>query len=110
RLLEKLAREIARHEAQAIEHPLREARRIGEAPPVFALREVADHAEGMRARFAHVLESHEISALRNSATLSTLLHIVVDRVLDPERSYRTALLDLQHRIDVARLLRHLQRL
>jgi len=110
RLLEKLAREIARHEAQAIDHPLREARRIGDAPPVAALRDVADHAERMRARFEHVLDGHAITAVRNGATLSTLRHIVVDRVLDAERSYRTALLDLSHGVDVVRLLRDLARM
>jgi len=110
RLLEKLAREVARHEAQAIQHPLREARRIGDAPPVVALRDVADHAERMRARFEHVLDGHAITATRNGATRSTLRHVVVDRVLDPERSYRTALLDLSHGVDVVKLLRDLARL
>jgi hypothetical protein len=110
RLLEKVAREIARHEAQAIEHPHREVRRIGEAPPVLALRDVADHAERMRARFEHVVVGHSITVPRNGATLSTLRHVVVDRVLDPERSYRTALLDLQHGVDVVKLMRDLARM
>jgi hypothetical protein len=110
RLLEKVAREIARHEAQAIEHPHREVRRIGEAPPVLALRDVADHAERMRARFEHVVVGHSIAVPRNGATLSTLRHVVVDRVIDPERSYRTALLDLQHGVDVVKLMRDLARM
>jgi len=111
RLLDKVAREIARHELQAVEHPAREKRRIGDAPPVLALREVADHAERMRGRFEYVVVHHQITPPHIvAATQSTLRHIVVDRVIDPERSYRTALLDLQHGIDVVKLMRDLARM
>jgi hypothetical protein len=44
RLLDKLLRELVRSEAQAIEHAPREAKRIGETPPVQVLRDVATHA------------------------------------------------------------------
>ena len=111
RLLDKVAREIARHELQAIEHPAREERRIGDAPPIAALRDVADHAARMRARFEYIVIHHDITPPHVAgATLSTLRHIVVDRVLDPERSYRTALLDLQHGIEVVKLMRDLARM
>jgi hypothetical protein len=111
RLLEKLIREISRSESQAIEHPAREAKRLGEASPVLALRDVADHASAMQARFEDVLHAHEVPIQRQGlgATLASLRHLVVDRVVDAERSYRTALLDLRHGIDVVQLLRELAR-
>ncbi|MDB4963523.1 MAG: hypothetical protein JWP01_3522 [Myxococcales bacterium] len=111
RLLEKLIREITRAETQAIDHPVREAKRIGETAPIVSLREVATHAAAMRTRFQDVLHAHEISVHRGTlgATLATLRHLVVDRVIDAERSFRTALLDLRHGIDVVKLLREVAR-
>src|SRR5206468_2773350 len=98
--------------AQAIDHPAREGHRIGESPPVGALRDVALHALGMRPRFALVLDGHELVAARGgiSATLSTLRNLVADRVHDPERAFRAALLDLRHGLDVVRVLREVARL
>jgi len=107
RLLEKLIRDILRAETQAIDHPVREAKRIGDAPPVVALQEVATHAAAMRARFLRVLATNEISLPTGTlgATLATLRHLVVDRVVDPERSFRTVLYDLRHGVDIVKLLR-----
>jgi hypothetical protein len=112
RLLEKLLRELVRAEEQAIEHASREAKRIGETPPVTALREVAVHVQSMRPRFAHVLEGHALVTGRGgiTATLSTLRHLVTDRIHDAERAYRAALLDLRHGLDVVRVLREVGRL
>jgi hypothetical protein len=66
----------------------------------------------MRSRFAHVLEGHSISVGRGgiSARLSTLRHLVTDRLNDAERAYRSALLDLRHGLDVVRVLREVARL
>ncbi len=111
RLLQKLIRETGRAEVQAVEHPAREAKRLGETPPVRALQAVADHASEMRTRFATLLEGHdlEVHATGIGTTLATLRHLVVDRVMDPERAYRTALLDLRHGIEVVKLLREITR-
>jgi hypothetical protein len=112
RLLDKLLRELLRSEAQAIEHPAREARRIGETAPVVALRDVAVHALAMRPRLALALEGHGLATGRGgiSATLSSLRQIVTDRMHDAERAYRGALLDLRHGVDVVRVLREVARL
>lgn len=112
RLLDKLLRELLRSEVQATEHPSREARRIGEAPPVVALRDVAVHSLAMRSRLTLALDGHGVAAGRGgiSATLSTLRQIVTDRMHDTERSYRAALLDLRHGLDVVRVLREVARL
>jgi hypothetical protein len=112
RLLEKLLRELVRSEEQAIEHAPREAKRIGESAPVIALRDVAVHAHAMKPRFMQVLEGHSLAASRGgiTATLSTLRHLVTDRLHDAERAYRAALLDLRHGLDVVRVLREVARL
>jgi len=111
RLLDKLVREITRAELQAIDHPVREGRRIGDSPPVLALRDVALHAGAMQPRFETLLQGHDVALHRGGfgATLATLRHLVVERVVDAERSYRTALLDLRHGIDVVKLLRDVAR-
>src|SRR3989442_579354 len=112
RLLDKLVRELVRSELQAVEHPAREARRIGESAPVVALRDVALHAMQLRPRLHQVLTAqgllHGTGGL--GATLTTLRYLVVDRVHDPERAFRAALLDLRHGLDVVRVLREVSRL
>lgn len=112
RLLDKLLRELVRSEEQAVEHAEREAKKLGDAPPVMALREVGAHAESMRPRMWHVFEAHELEISRTgiSATLTALRQRVADRVHDAERAYRGALLDLRHGIDVVRVLRDVARL
>lgn len=107
RLLDKLLRELHRSEAQAIEHPAREARRIGETAPVSVLRDVACHAHAMRPRLQLALEGYDLVSSRGgiTATLSTLRQLVTDRIHDAERAYRAALLDLRHGVDVVRVLR-----
>ena len=112
RLLDKLLRELVRCEAQALDHGAREAKKLGETPPVVALRAIAEHVDSMRERFAQVLEGHELSVTRPAFTqaLVQLRDHIVDRVHDAERSYRGALLDLRHGLDVVRVLRELARL
>ena len=112
RLLDKLLRELVRSEAQAIEHAPREGRRLGDVPPVSALREVATHAVELRPRFQLLLDGHNLTSAKQgvAATLSTLRQLVTDRIQDPERSYRGALLELRHGLDVVRVLRDVARL
>ena len=112
RYLDKLLRELVRSEAQAIEHAPREAKRIGETPPVDALRDVATHALSMRPRFNMTVEGHSLSLARGgiSATLLTIRQLVTDRIHDAERAYRAALLDLRHGLDVVRVLREVARI
>ncbi len=112
RLLDKLLRELVRSEQQAIDHAPREARRLGEVPPVQALRDVADHAMSLRPRFDQLLDGHELTSAQKgvAATLATLRQLVTDRIQDPERAYRGALLDLRHGLDVVRVLRDVARL
>jgi hypothetical protein len=113
RLLEKLIRETVRAEAQAMEAPAREARRIGATPPIAALADIAEHAEAMQRRFETMLDGHELQlhVTRGAlgSTLTSLRHLVVDRVGNGERAFRTTLLDLRHGIEVVKLLREITR-
>lgn len=111
RLLDKLLRELQRSETQAIEAPPREARRLGESAPVLALRDVAAHAERMRARLLRALDGHGLapSESRIGATFSTLRQLVADKVYDAERAFRGTLLDLRHGVEVVNVLREISR-
>src|SRR5215207_8896577 len=98
RLLDRLVREICRGEVQAAEHAAREERLIGASPPVLALRDIANHAVAMRERFDAIVRAYDLQTGRSGigATLSSLRGLVTDRIVDPERAYRTCLLDLRH--------------
>jgi hypothetical protein len=111
-LLEKLLRELVRAETQATEHaPLME-KRLGECAPVEPLRDIGCHVLAMRPRFELALRGHQVVVGRGGvgATLSTLRCFVAERVHDPERAYRAALLDLRHGFDVVRVLREVARI
>ena len=111
RLLDRLIREIHRGEVQAGEHAARQEKLIGAVEPVLALREVAAHSRAMRERFDAIVRGYDLQTGRTgfSATLSSLRGLVADRVVDPERMYRTSLLDLRHGIDVVKLAREVAR-
>jgi hypothetical protein len=111
RLLDRLIREIDRGELHAAEHAARTEKAIGFVPPVFVLRDVARHAAGMRERFGHIVRGYDLQTTRSGigVTLSSLRGLVVDRITDPERAYRTCLLDLRHGIDVVKLAREVAR-
>jgi hypothetical protein len=111
RLLDRLIREIHRGEVQVAEHAARVAKLIGAVGPVLALREVSSHAAAMRERFAAIVRGYDLQTARTGigATLSSLRGLVADRVVDPERAYRTCLLDLRHGIDVVKLAREVAR-
>ncbi len=108
-ILARLVREVARCEQVAIEHAAREARRLGEgALPALALHAVAEHAAAMRPRFAAIVSGYGVPAARGGglgAALATLRDLVVDRIVQGERAYRIALLDLRTGVDIVKLLR-----
>jgi hypothetical protein len=111
RLFDKLTRELVRCESHAREHAEREARRIGEAPPVVALRAVAAHAEAMRPRLGFILDASASPSTRARfrSTMTLLRARVIDRMIDAERAFRGALLDLRHGVDVVSVLREVAR-
>lgn len=109
RLRRKLCRELAQSERDARLHTRREARRLGEVPPALALRAIAAHAEGVRPRFEALVGRDQpfgtLLGYTVAAMFSGARHLLLDRVIDRERSYRATLLGLYHGVDVARLLR-----
>ena len=109
RLERKLCRELSQSEHSAIAQPRREARRLGDTPPGDALRAIAAHAQAMRPRLDALLVRR---ATRRGVRLGALVgeifslarHVLGDRVIDTERSYRGTLLGLDHGADIVRML------
>ncbi len=110
--LGRVIREVSRAELMVPEHALREERRIGrEAPPASALRAVAAHASEMRPRFASLVAGYGLPPPRGGlgAALATLRDRVVDRIVQDERAYRIAVLDLRNGLDLVKMLREATR-
>lgn len=108
KLREKLSRELAQSEHDAMTHCSREARRYGALPPGQTLRAVSDHARKLHPRLAAIWGEQPVGVRAGRAVgeaFSSIRHFAVDWVLDAERSYRATLLGLRHGLDTARLLR-----
>lgn len=90
-------------------HPRREARRLGDISPAHALLAISAHAEALRPQFEALMHKRQPAGLEIGRMVgqlfSTLRHLIADRVIDVERSYRGTLLGLRHGIDIVRLLR-----
>jgi len=107
---EKLCRELAQSEQSAEVHPAREARRLGRTPPGRALRAISEHATRLRPELTAMCVDQPLGIRVGRAAgemFSTLRHLVFDRLIDTERSYRGTLLGLRHGVDLARLLREI---
>ena len=113
RLREKLCRELAQSEHDAVIQCAREAARLRACPPAEKLRAIAAHAEHLRPRLDALLIPGQPIGIRVGRLVgeafSGLRHFFFDRMLSAERSYRATLLGLQHGIDAARLLRDVAR-
>lgn len=113
RLREKLCRELAQSEHDAVIQTTREARRLHVCPPAEKLRAIAAHAEHLRPRLDALMLKHQPVGLRAARVVgevfSGLRHYLFDRMLSTERSYRATLLGVRHGIDVAWLLRDVAR-
>jgi len=96
-------------EHDAVIHPRREASRLGDVPPAQALLAISEHAARMRPRLEAKLRGEQPTGMRLgravAETFSAVRHLLIDRLIDAERSYRGTLLGLRHGVDVARLLR-----
>jgi len=105
----KLLRELFQCEHEAATHPAREARRLGDSPPGIALRAIATHGatalKQLTAISAHGAERRARFARLVGGMVSLVRYLVVDRLIDAERSYRSTLLGLKHGLDAIRLLR-----
>jgi hypothetical protein len=109
RLVETLLRELFQTENSARLHPVREAERLGDAPPARAMLALAAHAT------TTLDDLHGVAAVRSLPTslggltagrlFSTVRDRALDLVLTTEKSYRGTLLGLRHGIDLVTLLR-----
>lgn len=112
RFLGRVVREVSRAEMVAVEHAARESRRLGDdAPPAIALRAIAAHATAMQPRFNTIVAGYDVPLSRGGlgAALASLRDLVVDRIVQGERAYRIAILDLRHGLDIVKLLREATR-
>lgn len=106
----KLCRELAQSERSALVHTRREARRLGDISPAHALLAISAHAEALRPPFEALMVKRQprrgIQVGRIVGEwFSTMRHLIADRVIDVERSYRGTLLGMRHGVDIVRLLR-----
>lgn len=113
RLRNKLCRELAQSEHDAVIQTTREAARLGACPPAEKLRAIAAHAEHLRPRLDSLMLRSQPIGIRVGRLVgevfSGLRHFLFDRMLAGERSYRATLLGLQHGLGAARLLRDVAR-
>jgi len=109
RLRRKLCRELAQSELDARLHTRREARRLGEVVPALALRAIAAHADALQPRFAMLVRRDQPFGFAVGRAVARMFsgvrHVLLDRIIDREHSYRATLLGLYHGVDTARLLR-----
>jgi hypothetical protein len=108
RLRNKLCREVAQSEHDAVIHTAREAKRLGSIPPADALRAISAHAMALEPSVDKLLADQPVGRSVGRAigeTFSALRHFFLDRLIDTERSFRATLLGLRHGVDCVRLLR-----
>lgn len=109
-LLVTLFRELFQTEQSAQLHPLREAKRLGDAPPAAALRLISEHATRALAELPGLAEKNAlpVSKLGKSigAFLSNAREFVIDQLVEAERSYRGTLAGVRHGVDLVELIGH----
>lgn len=109
-LLKTLMREYFQTETSAALHCRREAERLGDTPPAYALRAVAAHADEVLATLPALAKRHDlpVSAFGSAtgALFSQLRDKLGDMLIDSERSYRGTMLGCRHGIDLVKLMAH----
>lgn len=109
-LVASLFQELFQEEQSARLHPLREASRLGEVPPAAALRAVSEHAAGALSQLPELAEKNQVSFSAAGKALGFFLsqfrQLVIDRLVEMERSYRGTLAGMRHGIDLVELLGH----
>jgi len=95
KLLRSLGHELWQTETSAAWHCRREARRLGEHPPAAPLLAVAHHADAVLKELPLLSEMHglPVSGVGHAVgrLFSITRQVLLDRVLDAERSYRGTL-------------------
>jgi hypothetical protein len=107
-LLARLFVEMFQTEKSAVEHPPKEAARLGSGtPPGRALLATARHAERALAALTALAEREGFErrkfGMAIGKTFSVMRSLLADRLLSQEKSYRGTVLGLQHGLDCAAL-------
>lgn len=113
-LLITLFRELFQTEQSARLHPLREAERLGDAPPSEALRAVAEHATRALSELSGLAERNDLPvSLAGTAVGAFFLNCrefvadqLIDQLVETERSYRGTLIGVRHGVDLVELISH----
>jgi hypothetical protein len=110
RLRASLMEEIFQTERSAQLHCAREAQRLGDSAPARALRACAQHAGAVEVELVAIARKHKLPegglGSMVGRVLSRARDLVIDRLIDEERSYRGTLLGLRHGLDVVRMMQH----
>jgi hypothetical protein len=106
---DKLCRELAQSELDAMIHTIREANRLGTGAPAEMLRAISAHACALQPLVKSVIGPRQPVGLQLGRIVGRLFsgfrQVFSDRILAAERSYRATLLGLRHGVDLAVLLR-----
>jgi hypothetical protein len=109
-LTRSLVIELFQTERSAIEHPKKEARRLGEdVSPARAMTAVSEHAVEALRDLERIADELGLEHTRKGQAIgdmfSKIRSFFLDLVLTRERTYRGTLLGLRHGADLVRLLR-----
>jgi hypothetical protein len=108
RLLRSLLVEVFQAERSGVEHPRREAMRLGDTPPAYAMAAISDDCvralEELRIAAPFARETGGLGE-RIGHALSVVRERATDLVATRELSYRATLLGVQHGMDAIALLR-----
>ncbi|MBL9105423.1 MAG: hypothetical protein JNL82_31085 [Myxococcales bacterium] len=106
-----LTQELCQTEQSAREHPIVEARRLGDVPPAWALRAVAEHATAAHAGLQRLTARPDrpdgVIGRTIGHAFSVLRDHFADVLLSSEKSYRATLLGMRHGVDLTELVRSL---
>lgn len=105
-LFEKLGRELFQTETSAMEHASREAGRLLGTPLADILLRMATHARESLVVLPPSFQDRERLRVGQmpGKIFSLIRRVVIDRLVDRERSYRGTLLGFHHGVDLVRLM------
>lgn len=105
-LFDKLGRELFQTETSALTYASREAGRLLGTPLADVLLRIATHARESLLVLPPSFRDRETLRVGQipGKLFSTIRQVVVDRLVDRERSYRGTLLGFHHGVDLVRLM------
>jgi hypothetical protein len=103
-----LSHELYQTEQSACDHPIVEAKRLGDVPPAAALRAVAEHAAAALPELKPLLSREDRPTPGLGRTIGAAFSFVrdhaADLLLSSEKSYRGTLIGMRHGVDLVELV------